>query len=78
MSQRQVLQVFEQYQRARTQFVQTVAELATRPQNIETLQNADTAVGRGKCGAGMKQKHKFDKFPSPVLIKAALVLQLLI
>lgn len=32
--------VFEQYQRARTQFVQTVAELATRPQNIETLQNA--------------------------------------
>ncbi|XP_077159151.1 sperm-associated antigen 6 isoform X2 [Paroedura picta] len=40
MSQRQVLQVFEQYQRARTQFVQTVAELATRPQNIETLQNA--------------------------------------
>ncbi|XP_053119575.1 sperm-associated antigen 6 isoform X2 [Hemicordylus capensis] len=40
MSQRQVLQVFEQYQRARIQFVQTVAELATRPQNIETLQNA--------------------------------------
>uniref|UniRef100_A0A8C5MUT7 Sperm-associated antigen 6 n=1 Tax=Leptobrachium leishanense TaxID=445787 RepID=A0A8C5MUT7_9ANUR len=32
--------VFEQYQKARTQFVQTVAELATRPQNIETLQNA--------------------------------------
>nr|XP_008110640.1 PREDICTED: sperm-associated antigen 6 isoform X2 [Anolis carolinensis] len=32
--------VFEQYQRARTQFVQAVAELATRPQNIETLQNA--------------------------------------
>uniref|UniRef100_A0A3B4CS17 Sperm-associated antigen 6 n=1 Tax=Pygocentrus nattereri TaxID=42514 RepID=A0A3B4CS17_PYGNA len=40
MSQRQVLQVFEQYQKARTQFVQTVAELATRPQNVETLQNA--------------------------------------
>ncbi|KAG5268139.1 hypothetical protein AALO_G00208660 [Alosa alosa] len=40
MSQRQVLQVFEQYQKSRTQFVQTVAELATRPQNIETLQNA--------------------------------------
>ncbi|KAM6339121.1 sperm-associated antigen 6 isoform 1-T1 [Podargus strigoides] len=40
MSQRQVLQVFDQYQRARTQFVQAVAELATRPQNIETLQNA--------------------------------------
>uniref|UniRef100_A0A8C7FY45 Sperm associated antigen 6 n=1 Tax=Oncorhynchus kisutch TaxID=8019 RepID=A0A8C7FY45_ONCKI len=40
MSQRQVLQVFEQYQKSRTQFVQTIAELATRPQNIETLQNA--------------------------------------
>jgi hypothetical protein len=35
-----VLKVFEQYQKARTAFVQTVAELATRPQNIETLQNA--------------------------------------
>ena len=34
------LSVFEQYQKARTQFVQTVAELATRPQNIEILQNA--------------------------------------
>ncbi|OBS80116.1 hypothetical protein A6R68_21685, partial [Neotoma lepida] len=43
MSQRQVLQVFEQYQKARTQFVQMVAELATRPQNIETLQNAALA-----------------------------------
>nr|XP_009859530.1 pf16 protein isoform X2 [Ciona intestinalis]XP_009859532.1 pf16 protein isoform X3 [Ciona intestinalis] len=40
MSQRQVLQVFEQYQKSRTQFVQTIAELSTRPQNIETLQNA--------------------------------------
>jgi len=40
MSQRQVLLVFEQYQKARTQFVQTVAELSTRPQNIETLQAA--------------------------------------
>jgi len=40
MSTRQVLQVFEQYQKARTTFVQTVAELASRPQNIETLQNA--------------------------------------
>jgi len=34
------LLVFEQYQKSRTQFVQTVAELASRPQNIETLQNA--------------------------------------
>lgn len=32
--------MFEQYQKARTQFVQTIAELSTRPQNIETLQNA--------------------------------------
>lgn len=32
--------VFEQYQKARTQFVQTVADLASRPQNTETLQNA--------------------------------------
>eukprot|EP00002_Diphylleia_rotans_P003632 TRINITY_DN1250_c0_g1_i3.p1 TRINITY_DN1250_c0_g1~~TRINITY_DN1250_c0_g1_i3.p1 ORF type:complete len:454 (+),score=101.09 TRINITY_DN1250_c0_g1_i3:71-1432(+) len=37
---RAVLQVFEQYQKARVTFVQTVAELATRPQNIEALQNA--------------------------------------
>ena len=35
-----VITVFEQYQKSRTQFVQTVAELATRPQNIEILQNA--------------------------------------
>lgn len=40
MSQRQILQVFEQYQKARTQFVQTIAEQASRPQNIEILQNA--------------------------------------
>lgn len=32
---RAVLQVFETYQAARTTFVQTVAELAHRPQNIE-------------------------------------------
>lgn len=37
---RAVLQPFEVYQKARVQFVQTVAELATRPQNIEALQNA--------------------------------------
>mmetsp|Transcript_21758 Transcript_21758/g.35984 ORF Transcript_21758/g.35984 Transcript_21758/m.35984 type:complete len:507 (-) Transcript_21758:326-1846(-) len=36
---RSVLQVFENYQKARVSFVQTVAELATRPQNIDTLQN---------------------------------------
>ncbi|CAF4046890.1 unnamed protein product, partial [Adineta steineri] len=32
--------IFEQYQKARLTFVQSVADLATRPQNIETLQNA--------------------------------------
>ena len=40
MSQRQVLMVFEQYQKSRTQFVQTIAELSTRAVNIETLQAA--------------------------------------
>jgi hypothetical protein len=35
-----VLQPFDLYQKARVQFVQTVAELATRPQNIESLQKA--------------------------------------
>ena len=38
---RSVLQVFDAYQQSRTLFVQTVAELAHRPQNIEALQNAD-------------------------------------
>ncbi|KAI3355197.1 hypothetical protein L3Q82_018055, partial [Scortum barcoo] len=40
MSQRQIIHVFEQYQKSRMQFVQTVADLASRPQNIEILQNA--------------------------------------
>ena len=40
MTSRAVLQVFEDYQASRTTFVQTVAELAVRPQNIEALQNA--------------------------------------
>lgn len=35
-----VLQHFEEYQRARTKFVQAVAEAATRPQNIEVMNNA--------------------------------------
>lgn len=35
-----VFAVFEQYQKSRMQFVQTVADLASRPQNIEILQNA--------------------------------------
>uniref|UniRef100_A0A672GN12 Sperm-associated antigen 6 n=1 Tax=Salarias fasciatus TaxID=181472 RepID=A0A672GN12_SALFA len=40
MSQRQIIQVFEQYQKSRMQFVQTIADLASRPQNIEILQDA--------------------------------------
>ncbi|CAJ1082331.1 sperm-associated antigen 6 [Xyrichtys novacula] len=40
MSQRQIIQAFEQYQKSRLQFVQTVSDLASRPQNIEMLQNA--------------------------------------
>ena len=35
-----ILSVFENYQQARTTFVQTIAELAARPPNIEALQNA--------------------------------------
>lgn len=34
---RAVLAPFESYQKARVTFVQTVAELAQRPQNIEAL-----------------------------------------
>lgn len=37
---RAVLQPFENYQKARVEFVQTVADLAQRPQNIEALQSA--------------------------------------
>lgn len=40
MASRAILQVFENYQQSRTTFVQTVAELAARPPNIEALQNA--------------------------------------
>ena len=35
-----VLQHFEEYQKARIKFVQAVAEAATRPQNIEVMNNA--------------------------------------
>lgn len=35
-----VLQHFESYQKARVSFVQAIAEAATRPQNIELMQNA--------------------------------------
>lgn len=37
MTARSILQVFDQYQRARIQFVQSVADLALRPQNVEYL-----------------------------------------
>lgn len=37
---RSVISPFEDYQKARVKFVQTIAELATRPQNIEPLNNA--------------------------------------
>lgn len=35
-----LLSVFEEYQKARVRFVQAVAEAATRPQNVDTMQNA--------------------------------------
>ena len=31
---------FEEYQKARVKFVQAIAEAATRPQNIEVMNNA--------------------------------------
>lgn len=40
MSNRQILQVFETYQKARVTFVQTVADLSLRQQNVEALQGA--------------------------------------
>ena len=35
-----LLQVFEAYQKSRVSFVQAVAEAATRPQNVDVMQNA--------------------------------------
>lgn len=40
MVSRGILQIFDQYQKARLVFAQSVAELALRPQNIETLRKA--------------------------------------
>eukprot|EP00039_Didymoeca_costata_P031309 m.34129 g.34129 ORF g.34129 m.34129 type:complete len:526 (-) comp8673_c0_seq1:192-1769(-) len=40
MSNRQIMQVFETYQKARVAFVQSVADMASRPQNVEALQSA--------------------------------------
>ncbi len=39
---RVVLSSFEEYQKERVKFVQTIAELARKPQNIEALQAAGT------------------------------------
>ena len=44
-STRAALQVFEQYQKARVTFVQTVAELATRPQ-VRPARRAGRGEGR--------------------------------
>lgn len=35
-----ILQSFEEYQKARSKFTQAVSEAATRPQNIEVMNNA--------------------------------------
>lgn len=40
MASRQILQVFENYQKSRTVFVQTIAELSSRPNNVDALQSA--------------------------------------
>ncbi|CAJ16416.1 axoneme central apparatus protein [Trypanosoma equiperdum] len=40
MPNRQIIQVFEEYQRARVKFVQTVADFASKPQHIDALQQA--------------------------------------
>ncbi|KAJ7536824.1 hypothetical protein O6H91_12G083500 [Diphasiastrum complanatum] len=41
---RSILQVIENYQKARTTFARTVAELASKPQNVEILHNAGVMV----------------------------------
>ena len=37
---RQMMQVLDEFQKARVKFVQTIAEFATRPQQIVALQSA--------------------------------------
>ena len=63
---RAVLAPFEAYQKARVTFVQTVAELAQRPQNIEALQSAgkftlksfdDSSASRGSHFACHSPEH---------------------
>lgn len=40
MTTRSISQIFDQYQKARVAFVQTIADLAVRPQNVEILMDA--------------------------------------
>lgn len=40
MTTRSISQIFDQYQKARVSFVQTIADLAMRPQNVEILMDA--------------------------------------
>lgn len=44
MSERSINQVFENYQKARTLFVQTVSDLANKPQNVDVLQSKGVLV----------------------------------
>ena len=65
---RAVLQVFEKYQKDRVAFVQTVAELATRPQNVEPMQSAGVMAllrpllldNVPRCEEGPKPAHAFN------------------
>lgn len=40
MTSRSILQVFENYQKSRLAFAQTISDLATRPQNVELMKGA--------------------------------------
>uniref|UniRef100_UPI00358EB31A sperm-associated antigen 6-like n=1 Tax=Myxine glutinosa TaxID=7769 RepID=UPI00358EB31A len=44
MTQRQLLQVLEEYLKGRMHFVQTMSELASRPQNMKMLKNANVTA----------------------------------
>jgi len=57
---RAVLAPFEAYQKARVTFVQTVAELAQRPQNIEALQSAGTCFSQLNNPLDLKQDSPYE------------------
>ncbi|KAF4645774.1 putative sperm associated antigen 6 [Toxoplasma gondii] len=62
---RSIVQVFEEYQKARVQFVQTVADLSSRPQNIETLHSAGTHLEQpGRCVMSLLRPLLLDNVPS--------------